>query len=73
MEPSDHPEYVPHVTVAYLKPGMGKKYVGGRQLAGKRWLADRIEYRRPDGGVDAADLWPDEGVIRTALFGKEAC
>jgi 2'-5' RNA ligase len=23
---SDYPDYIPHLTVAYLKPGMGKKY-----------------------------------------------
>ena len=29
------PDYRPHVTVAYLKPGMGKKYVGSSELSGK--------------------------------------
>lgn len=27
---SSYPEYKPHATVAYLKPGTGKKYIGGK-------------------------------------------
>ena len=31
-----HPDYIPHVTVAYLKPGMGQKYVGPVPFTGKK-------------------------------------
>lgn len=31
-----HPKYIPHVTIAYLKPGRGKKYVGESALNGSK-------------------------------------
>ena len=27
-----YPIYIPHLTLAYLKPGTGKKYIGSRKI-----------------------------------------
>ncbi len=71
-EPPTFGQYIPHVTVAYLKPGKGKKYVGRDDLDGERWVADVLEYHRPDGEVDRVTLWPGEQSLRSALLGS-AC
>lgn len=39
-----HPSYKPHVTVAYLKPGRGGKFVGSEPLAGKSFDATEIQF-----------------------------
>ena len=43
------PDYHPHATIAYLKPGTGKEYV--KKLAGQTILAEgqKIVYSKPDG------------------------
>lgn len=72
MAEPTHPEYIPHVTVAYLRPGLGKKYVGKKGVAGQKWVADRLEYHRPDGKVEGVDLWPATASLKLALLGEEA-
>ena len=37
-----HKDYKPHATIAYVKPGEGKKYVGNNSLSGKEVLLDKI-------------------------------
>jgi hypothetical protein len=46
---TDFPEYKPHATIAYLKPGAGKKYV--KAFAGINCTCDpmKIVYSKPDG------------------------
>lgn len=44
-----HPEYKPHATVAYVKPGLGKKYEGNDSLAGEEWVLDRLTFSGKDG------------------------
>jgi 2'-5' RNA ligase len=39
------PEYRPHATIAYLKPGMGKNYLNLNQLAGEELVFDYITFR----------------------------
>lgn len=39
-----HPTYVPHATIAYLKPGKGKRYVGDAALVGQRVTADFVTF-----------------------------
>jgi 2'-5' RNA ligase len=41
---SSHPEYHPHVTLAYLKPGTGEKYVGDTRFSGMKFLFDVFIY-----------------------------
>lgn len=37
-----HPEYKPHATVAYVKPGLGEKYAGNAALAGHETTIDHV-------------------------------
>lgn len=39
-----HPDYVPHATIAYLKPGLGKQYANDDRLAGKTVTIDRVTF-----------------------------
>ncbi len=40
----EHTGYVPHVTVAALKPGEGRQWVGNREFAGREFTADAIVF-----------------------------
>jgi 2'-5' RNA ligase len=62
-------EYVPHVTVAYLKPGRAEEYLKGKGLTGVKWVADELEYHRPDGKVDRTELWPGTESLKAMLLG----
>ena len=46
-----HPLYVPHLTLAYLKPGQGRKYAknGGNPLYGRRAVLDTLIFSDKDG------------------------
>lgn len=39
-----HPIYMPHATLAYLKPGRGKKYSGNGALSGQKQEFDSIVF-----------------------------
>jgi 2'-5' RNA ligase len=43
-----HPDYIPHITLAYLKPGMGKLYAGNTIFQGLNMKLDDIEYADKD-------------------------
>lgn len=43
------PDYMPHATVAYLKPGMGQKYAGWDDLDGMEGTADEIVHSDREG------------------------
>ena len=49
-------EYVPHVTVAYLKPGRGRDYVGNDDLIGKSVTLDKLMFSGKDGETEAIKL-----------------
>lgn len=53
---NDFPKYHPHMTIAYLKPGTGKKYV--EKLKGEKyWLAPQYAmYSKPDGTKDKINI-----------------
>ncbi|MCC6991769.1 MAG: 2'-5' RNA ligase family protein, partial [Acidobacteria bacterium] len=42
-------DYVPHATVAYVKPGQGQKYAGDATLEGQTIAVDRIAFTTRDG------------------------
>ncbi len=42
-------EYTPHVTIAYVKPGEGKKYIADNTLEGKEIVFDTITVSTKDG------------------------
>ena len=39
-----HPTYNPHITIAYLKPGLGKKYAGGNEFEGVKFSFNKITF-----------------------------
>lgn len=43
-----HPEYKPHVTLAYVKPGAGEKYVGMNDLEGTEIVLDKLDFSDQD-------------------------
>ena len=49
---SDYDDYKPHLTLAYLKKGEAKKYVGMDPFAGKQLTFDSVTFSPPsDGGL----------------------
>ena len=44
-----HPTYRPHATIAYLKPGRGKKYDGSTALVGQTMTFDRVTFSGKNG------------------------
>ncbi len=44
-----YPEYVPHATVAYVKPGLGEKYSGSDALEGHEVTVDHVTFSGRDG------------------------
>lgn len=44
-----HPDYKPHATVAYVKPGLGKKYDGDTSIAGQSVTLDRLVFSDRNG------------------------
>ncbi len=51
-----HPEYKPHATIAYVKPGLGKKYVGDASLEGQTATIDRVAFSDKSGKVTEIPL-----------------
>lgn len=43
------PEYKPHATVAYVKPGLGKRFAGDASVAGRTMTLDRLTFSGQDG------------------------
>lgn len=46
---SDYPDYHPHCTIAYIKPGMGKKYTQKLKDEEYKVTPDRVVYSEPSG------------------------
>jgi 2'-5' RNA ligase len=44
-----HPTYVPHATIAYVKPGLGKDYEGDESLKGRRVTVDHVTFSDKNG------------------------
>jgi len=40
-----HPDYKPHLTIAYLKKGEGKKYVGDKAFEDAEWDFDVVNFK----------------------------
>jgi 2'-5' RNA ligase len=43
-----HPVFNPHLTIAYVKPGLGQKYVGSGPLNGQSVIVDTIQFSGTD-------------------------
>lgn len=44
-----HPDYIPHITGAYVKPGLGKKWAGRDALAGEKAVIDHVVFSSKNG------------------------
>ncbi len=44
-----HPEYIPHITIAYLKPGLGKNYIRDSSMNGVKITTSMIVFSSLDG------------------------
>ena len=53
-----HPKYVPHATIAYLKPGRGKKYSGNAVLAGQKLTFHSVTFSGKKGHREVLPLGP---------------
>ena len=53
-----HPNYIPHLTLAYLKPGRGKKYEGESGLAGQKITFDVLVFSGKQGHIESIPLSP---------------
>lgn len=53
-----HKEYIPHATIAYVKKGEGKKYVGDKSLEGQETVIDSIFLAAKDGKMHEIKLKP---------------
>lgn len=51
-----YPTYIPHATLAYLKPGKGKHYVGSRALAGTKVKMDSVLFSGKNGHKEMLPL-----------------
>ena len=51
-----HPTYNPHITIAYIKSGRGKKYTGGNEFEGTRFSFDKIRFEDSDDKVTGIKL-----------------
>jgi len=57
-----HPVYRPHITVAYLRPGEGRKYVGSWQGEGAELTFDRLTFSDKVGNKTLIELGPTANV-----------
>ena len=56
-----HPDYIPHVTIAYVKKGLGKKYAGMNDMEGVHFTGSELIFSRADGERNAIRL---DGTIK---------
>jgi len=61
-----HKEYKPHATIAYVKKGEGKKYIGNTFFEGKEITIDEITLISKDGKVHPIKLTGKEEIIEEA-------
>ena len=46
------PDYRPHVTLAYIKPGAAEKYVGMDTMDGKKFTINSVSISKKDGSIE---------------------
>jgi hypothetical protein len=59
-----HPTYRPHMTIAYVKPGKGKKYSGDAALAGTKLTFDSVTFSGRKGKRETLPLTSSRPVFR---------
>lgn len=61
-----HPTYIPHITVAYVKPGLGQKYAGDARFEGMTTSIDTVIFSPAVGDPETIDL----GATKITHFGE---
>ena len=51
-----HPEYQPHLTIAYLKKGAGKRYAGDKTFDGIKFTCNSIQFKSSNGDSNKIEL-----------------
>lgn len=46
---NSHPDYTPHATLSYIKPGLGKKWAGSDALSGMQAVVDHVIFSSKNG------------------------
>ena len=59
-----HPIYHPHLTIAYLKPGHGKKYAGNSSLYGQKLTFDALTFSGKKGKRETIPLVTKAPIFR---------
>lgn len=62
------PEYKPHATIAYLKPGAGRKYLNLNQLAGDEVVFNHIIFRDRKGKTHRVQLGQEKPMNKVAFM-----
>ncbi|HUU53143.1 MAG TPA: 2'-5' RNA ligase family protein, partial [Candidatus Bathyarchaeia archaeon] len=65
-------DYKPHATIAYVKKGEGKKYVGDKSLEGKEVVIDSIYLSSKDGKMHEIKLKPAPAPEKTEVATEKA-
>lgn len=66
-----HPDYTPHATVAYVKPGLGKKYAGDTSLDGHEITLNSLTFSNRDGEAVEIPLSGTAAAKGTAHKGED--
>lgn len=64
----NYPEYHPHATIAYLKPGTGRQYLHLNELAGEDVVFDRIQFRDRTGKQHVIKLTETPALDKAAFL-----
>ena len=56
-----HPDYKPHITIAYLKPGASSKHLGDQRFRGEKVVFTELVFKSPDGRMAHIQLLPPVG------------
>ena len=67
---SDYPDYKPHLTIAYLKKGTGKKYIGDTRFKGQSFEVPYFLFCNNEGGKTKVSLKKEEPVSEYRQFVK---
>jgi 2'-5' RNA ligase len=51
-----YPDYNPHMTIAYVKKGTGKKYINGSEFKNKKIIFNELEFSCKDGSKEKITL-----------------
>lgn len=68
---NDHPDYHPHLTIAYLKKGMGEKYDGDDRFSGKKISISELTHSDADRNQTVIPLTASEPIHAADMIYQE--